>query len=367
MRCLILCGLFLLSACGQSKPAPVKPPPSVTFITVKKEDAPATFEFVAVTESSRQVNIQARVNGFLDKRVYTEGEIVKEGQVLFLMDKKPFEAQLDAAKATLQAKQAIQETAKLNLDRTKPLTKLNALSQKDLDDAIGQYDSATAGVHEAQANVITAELNLSYCTITSPLYGITSSAQEQDGTYLSLANNMLTTVSQLDPMWVNFSVSEIQMAHYRNLIKNGLLLTPKNDAYEVEVVLIDGSVYPYKGTITFTEPYFNPQTGTFLIRASVKNPDAHLRPNQYVKAIVKGSLRPNAILIPQRAVMQSAKGHYVWTLSKDDTVEFRPIEAGDWEGENWFINEGLFPGDRVIVDGGQALHAKEKVNAQVLH
>ncbi|MCB1113493.1 MAG: efflux RND transporter periplasmic adaptor subunit [Chlamydiia bacterium] len=368
MKKLLFLGLFLSSfSCSEPKSDTKASVPQVTAMEVKKEDAPVTSEFVAVTQSSHMVNIQARVNGFLDQRVYTEGEIVKKDQILFVMDKKPFIAQVEAAKAALESRKAVRETAKLNLDRTRPLTKLNALSQKDLDDAIGQYDSAVASVHEAEANLLTAELNLSYCTIRSPLDGITSAALEQDGTYLSFSNNQLTTVSQLDPIWVNFSLSEIQMANYRNQVKKGLIVPPKDDAYDIEVVLIDGQTYPYQGKITFTEPYFNPQTGTFLIRASVKNPEALLRPNQYVKAIVKGSIRPNSISIPQRAVMQSSKGHYVWTLKDKNTVEFRPIEVGDWQGENWFINEGLFPGDIVVVDGGQNLSAQEKVDAKILH
>lgn len=359
--------LLALFSCGHREEPPKTPPQTVTVVEIKQEDALIRNEFVAVTESSHMVNIQARVNGFLDKRVYTEGEIVKTGQTLFIMDKKPFIAQLQAAKAALEAKKAVRETAKLNLDRTRPLTELKALSQKDLDDAVGQYDSAVAGVHEAEANVLTAELNLSYCTIVAPLDGITSSALEQDGTYLSFSNNQLTTVSQLDPIWVNFSISELQMTNYRDKVKKGLILPPKNEAYEIEIILINGEKFPHKGEITFTQPYFNPATGTFLIRASVSNPEALLRPNQYVKAIITGAVRPNAIVVPQRAVMQSAKGHYVWTVSKENTAEFRPIEVGDWQGENWFVNEGLFPGDLVVVDGGQNLKALEKVNAEVLH
>lgn len=254
--------LFLvLVSCSTEQTATTQKTPKVTVTTVKKQDIPVTYDFVASTESSREVDIQARVSGFLEQRVYTEGEIVDEGQILFLMDKKPFEAQVAAAKAALEAKKAIQKTAKLNLDRTKPLTKLNALSQKDLDDAVGEYDSATAGVHEAEANLITADLNLSYTTIKSPLYGITSSAQEQDGAYLNVTNNQLTTVSQLDPIWVNFSLSEIQMQTLKNELRKGILVEPKEGKYEVEVILIDGKPFPNRGTITFTEPYFNPKTG----------------------------------------------------------------------------------------------------------
>ena len=181
---------------------------------------------MAQTQSSRAVNIQARVSGFLDRRVYTEGSLVKEGQVLFLMDKKPFQAQLDQAKAALQQQQAAMETAQANLTRTKPLVEQDALSQKDLDDATGQYQQSAAAVEQAKQQVVQAQLNLSYCTITSPVDGISSYAQQADGTYISTSNSQLTTVSVLSPMWVNFSISENQFQSFQDEIKKGLLKPP---------------------------------------------------------------------------------------------------------------------------------------------
>ena len=174
-------------------------------VTVTPKEQPVTFEFIARVESSRQVNIQARVNGFLDKRVYTEGEIVKEGQTLFLMDQKPFKAQLDQAKAALAQQEAALDVARKNLARVKPLAAANALSQKELDDATGQFQTASAAVAQAKAVVEQAELNLSYTVIKSPVDGITSFAQQADGTYLNPGNSQLTTVAVLSPSYVNFS------------------------------------------------------------------------------------------------------------------------------------------------------------------
>ncbi|MCX5905410.1 MAG: efflux RND transporter periplasmic adaptor subunit, partial [Proteobacteria bacterium] len=256
----------------------------------------------------------ARVSGFLDKRVYTEGSIVKAGQVLFLMDKKPFQAQLNGSAAALARQKAAMETARLNLERTKPLTAQNALSKKDLDDATGMFQSTAAAVDQAKAQLETAQLNLSYCTIASPVDGITSAALQQDGTYINMMNSQLTTVAVLSPMWVNFSLSENEMHSYRNQIARGLLISPKDGNYNVEVILVDGSIFPYTGKITFAAPSYDSQTGTFLIRVNVDNPDNVLRPNQYVRVRLKGAIRPKAILVPQRAVQQGSKGHFIWVL-----------------------------------------------------
>lgn len=339
----------------------------VTAVTVEAKDVPVGFEFVAQTQSSHLVNIQSRVNGFLDKRVYTEGEMVKAGQVLFIMDKKPFQTQVDAAKAALARQKAAAETARLNLERVKPLAMLNALSQKDLDDAIGTFETSSASVEQAKAQLETDLLNLSYCTITSPIDGITSAALQQDGTYLNLTDSQLTTVSALSPIWVNFSLSETQMQNLRDQISKGELVPPKNDEFVVKVIQVNGAIFPHSGKITFSEPYYNPQTGTFLIRASVDNPKAVLRPNQYVRAKVEGAMRPNSILVPQRAVKQSAKGNYVWVVGPEEKADFRPVIVGDWHEQDWFITDGLKSGERVIVDANPALQPGMKVKAKPLN
>ncbi|HTS22656.1 MAG TPA: efflux RND transporter periplasmic adaptor subunit [Casimicrobiaceae bacterium] len=353
-----------LAACGkpENKPAE-KPPVDVTVVTVARKDTPVTGTYVAQTQSSQAVNIQARVSGFLDKRVYVEGSVVKAGQVLFRMDQKPFQAQVDAAKAALQRNQAALEVAKANLGRTKPLAEQNALSQKDLDDATGQFQQASAAVEQTKAQLEEAELNLSYTTITSPVTGVSSFAAVADGTYLSPQNSQLTTVSVLTPMWINFSVSENQMGRIRDEIQRGLLRMPAAGEFTVEIELVTGSLFPYTGRITFANPSYNAQTGTFLIRATVQNPSGTLRPNQYVRVRLKGATRPNAVVVPQRAVQQGGKGQFVWVVNKDDQAELRPVTVGDWEADGWFIDDGLDNGDRIVVEGGQRLAQGVKVKA----
>jgi membrane fusion protein (multidrug efflux system) len=243
------------------------------------------------------------------------------------------------------------KTARLNLERTKPLAEQNALSQKDLDDATGQFQSTSAAVDQARAQVEQAKLNLSYTVITSPLDGITSAALQQDGTYINPQNSQLTTVEALSPIWVNFSLSENEIQSYRDQIAKGTIRSPKDKMYDVEVILVDGSIFPHTGRITFAAPSYNSQTGTFLLRASVDNPDGILRPNQFVRVRLKGAVRPGAILVAQRAVQQGSKGHFVWVINKDSVAEQRPVVVGDWHGDDWFISEGLKTGERIAVDG----------------
>ncbi len=345
----------VLAACGKEVPKLPPPPLEVSVVTIKPRDVDISREYIAQTQSSQAVNIQARVSGFLDKRVYTEGAVVKAGQVLFRMDQKPFQAQLDAANAALQRNQAAMLVAKQNLDRTKPLAAKNALSQKDLDDATGQYEQSAAAVEQAKAQVTSAQLDLSYTVISSPVAGVSSYAVVADGTYLSPQNSQLTTVSVLSPMWVNFSLSENEFLRIQNDIRDGRLKLPPDMNMTVELVQPDNSVFPFSGKITFADPSYNAQTGTFLIRATVNNPKGVLRPNQYVRARLKGGMRPNAILVPQRAVQQGAKGHFAWVLNSEGKAEQRPLVLGDWHGDDWFVNEGLKPGDRLVVDGGQRL------------
>ncbi|TCG03293.1 efflux transporter periplasmic adaptor subunit, partial [Paraburkholderia steynii] len=349
---LALLALASLTACKKASTEPPRPTVEVTVVTVRQQETPVDFEFTAQTQSSREVEIRARVDGFLERRMYTEGALVKEGQVLFVMDKKPFEAALQSAKGALAQQQARLLVTKQNLARVIPLAAQNALSKKDLDDATGNEKQAEAAVIAAQGEVRTAELNLSYCTIRSPLLGLSSFARVQDGSYVTPnQSGLLTYVYQLDPMWVNFSISENELLRYRDQVAKGLLRFPPNNQFDVTVIEADGSIYPQQGRIDFTNPAFSQETGTFLVRATFANPKGTLKPGQFVRAKVSGAVRPNAVLVPQRAVLQGAKSHFVWVLDQDSKPHQRVIEVGDWHGDDWFVNDGLKAGERVVVDG----------------
>ena len=350
-RVALLGTAVLAVGCGETQAPPAAALHPVSVLRVEPRDAPVTFEFVGVTASSQQVEVRARVNGYLDGREYTEGSLVKEGEVMFRIDPKPFQAELDAAKGALAEQQARLWTAQANLNRVKPLAKANALSKKELDDARGTVNAAAASVEMAKADVETAKLNLGYTTIAAPVTGVSSYARIQTGAYVDQQNSLLTYVAQIDPMWVDFSISEDEMLKLRRQLKEGALVSPGEEKLDVEIVMADGSRYPHTGKIFFRDANYNTETGTFLVRATFANPDGALRPGQFVRVRVKGAIRPDAIVVPQKAVLQGAQGFFVWIVDGEGKAHTRNIEVGDWHGDDWFITNGLSAGDRVVTDG----------------
>jgi len=340
--------------CSKEAPPPPRPAPEVSVVTIAPTTIPFTPVFVAQTESSRQVNIVARVSGFLERIAYQEGELVKQGQLMFQLDAKPFQAQLNAARGELESQQARLATAEVTYGRVKPLAEQDALPQTDLDRAKGELDAARAAVFSARAKVEEAQLNVGYATIVSPLTGIASRALQRQGAYVnSLADSAnLTYVAALDPIWVNFSISQNQMARYKELADKGQMVPPKGDNFDVELALPGGIVYPYRGKIGFADPSFSQDTGSFLVRAVIPNPKSDLRPGMFVSARIKGAMRPNAIVVPQLAVQQGSNGHLVYVVNAGGVAEIRPVVVGDYYGEkDIVIQTGLAKGDRVVVEG----------------
>jgi len=328
----------------------------VVVITVTPADVPFEAEFVGETESSQEVEIRARIEGFLESIDYREGSVVEKGDVLFQMDRKPFEAALDAARAELQAQQARLTAATANLSRVGPLAAEDALSQKDLDDATGMKDAAAAAVAGARSRVQQAEINLSYTTIRSPVNGVTSFARKQPGSFVAPGpDSLLTYVSALDPMRVNFSISENQQLTFSKLISSKKLRAPPGEKYAVEIVLADGTRVAAAGRVTFGDASFSKETGTFLVRAELPNKDGALRPGQFVRVRVIGATWVDAMQVPQRAVMQGGQGNFVWVLDAESKAQLRPVSVGPLTGDQWLISEGLRAGDRVVVDGGLKL------------
>ena len=350
----VFLAVSIAAGCSKEVPAPQRPVPQVTVSTVTPQTIPYAMTFVAQTESSRQVDIVARVSGYLDRIAYREGELVREGQLLFQLDQKPFLAQLDAAKGELLAQQARFATAKANLERVKPLAAQDALSRADLDRAQGDYDSANAAVFAAGAKVREAELNLGYTVIRAPVLGLASRSSQRQGAYINAMseNARLTYVAALDPIWVNFSVSQNQATKMRTLVEKGQVVPPPKQDFDVELLLSDGAVYPHKGRINFADPSFSQETGTFLVRAQLPNPKQELRPGMFVTARLSGATRPNAIVVPQLAVQQGSNGHLVYVVKQDGVAEIRPVVVGDYYGDkDIVILTGLQKGDRVVVEG----------------
>jgi len=350
------CWLLFVSLCGcGAKEQPKAPLPAieVTVAAAQPKTVPVAFPFVAQIQSSHQVDIMARVSGFLEKISYREGEPVRRGQVLFQIDKKPFEAAVNAARAEVESRRSQLFTAKANLDRVKPLAEQNAASKSDLDNAIGNFRAAEAGLQQAQANLDKALLDLSYTTITSPVSGVSGQSLVREGAYVAAGSSAakLTYIAKLDPAWVDFSVSQNQQAAMSKEVESGRILRPKNGQYTVQLELSDGSRYPLTGVVNFADPTFNRDTGTYLVRAEIANPKGMLRPGMFVKAWLKGASRPNAITVPQRAVIQTSNGHIVFVVNDKQQAEARPVITGDWLEHDWIISQGLKAGDQVVVDG----------------
>ena len=343
----------LTSCNSQEKPKGLPSAVEVVAITVQPRTVPAVFPFVAQIQSSHQVDIMARVSGFLEKIRYPEGQPVKKGQVLFQIDRKPFVAAADAAKAEVEIRKSQLWTAKASYNRIKPLSEQNAASKSDLDNSIGSVKSAEASLQQARANLDKANLDLGYTTIISPVSGVSGQSKIREGGYVAAGSQSatLTYIAKLDPAWVDFSVSQNEQSDLMHEVASGRIVPPKGYRYNVELELSDGSRYPQIGAVSFADPSFNKDTGTFLVRAQIPNPKGILRPGMFVKAYLKGATRPNALAVPQKAVQQTANGHMVFIANAKGLVEVRPVTAGEWVGQDWIINQGLKAGEQVIVDG----------------
>jgi membrane fusion protein (multidrug efflux system) len=327
------------------------PPALVAVQEVQPRSIPVELEYPAQTAGSREVEVRARVTGILLKRNFQEGAAVKRGQSLFTLDSAPFEAAVARAEADVNAAEARLSQASRSVKRTRPLFEARAASQKDYDDAVSAEEVAAADVKAARARLAEARLNLGYTRVESPVSGVTSRALKSEGTFVSGPDMLLTTVSQVDPIYVNFGLSEAEQARLRKEAADGKLLLPPQGRFDVAVRLEDGSLHRHVGKLAFTDIRVNPATGTSDARAELPNPQGALRPGQFVRAVLRGAQRPAAITVPQRAVMEGPQGKMVYLLSPDSKAMPRPVTVGEWTGKDWIIAEGLAPGDKVIVDG----------------
>lgn len=355
--------LLLAVSCKKKEALPQMPPAQVTATKIVRQTIPAVFEYIAVAESSHIVELRARVEGYLQEIAYKEGSIVKEGELMFVIDPRPFEAKLEAAKAELESQKAILWNAQQAKARMEPLYAQNAASKKDLDDAIASVMSSEANVHAAQANVVSAELDLSFTSIAAPVTGASNQAKFREGALISPGpNSLLTTLYVINPIWVNFNVSDSDILQARNESAKGLLKFPDNMDFKIEVVFTDGSVLPAEGRVDFTDPAFQQNTGTMLVRSVVSNPGYLLRPGQFVSVRLTGAVRPEAIIVPQTALQQGQKGMFVYVIDSEGLAQIRLVAAGDWYKGDWVIQSGLNEGDVVIVDGASKVVPGMKVN-----
>jgi len=336
------------------------PPAEVTPLAVEAKTIPITFEYAAQAVGSKEVEVRARVGGILEKRLFREGSQVKAGQTLFIIDPKPYEAQAasaeaDLARAEAQLSQALREAARL-----KPLAEKKAIGQKEYDDAVSNSELAAAGVKSSNAKLREARLNLGYTRVAAPISGFTSRATKSEGSLVTAGtDSLLTTISQNDPIWVQFNISENEKLRIDRAIAEKKLVWPRADAIDVTVRLADGSTLDRHGHINFNDTRINAATGTYETRAEFPNGDNALKPGQFVRAILNGAVRRDALAVPQAAVMDGPQGKFVYVAARDkdgkDVATAKPVTLGDWitAGDNnlWIVESGLAAGDRVIVDG----------------
>jgi membrane fusion protein, multidrug efflux system len=327
------------------------PPPVVSVITVESRDVPVTYEYVAQTAGYREVEVRARVTGILLKRNYQEGAVVRKGESLFTIDPVPFQVALSRAEADLAVADARLAQSKRDVARLRPVFEAKAVSQKDFDDAISAGQIAEAEVTSARARVNEAKLNLDYTRVESPIPGTASRAVVSEGSLVSGPNVLLTTVTQTHPMYVIFGIPDREHLAIRRDVDAGRLKIPDGGRFKATVLLADGSVYDKTGVLDFADVRVNAQTGTSEARAEIANPANLLRPGEFARVVLKGAVRPGAVVIPQRAVLESPRGKFAYIVNAESKAEPRPLEVGEWTSDGWIINAGLKPGDRVIVDG----------------
>ncbi len=352
----LLAALALLAACDKPAGGPphgAMPPAQVSVITVETRDVPVRYEYVAQTAGYREVEVRARVTGILLKREYREGAAVQKGQPLFSIDAAQFQVALAKAEADLSVAEVRLAQAKREAARLKPVREAKAISQKELDDSVSAEQVADAEVKSARARVSEARLNLSYTRVESPITGIAGRAAVSEGALISGPQVLLASVTQTDPMYVNFGVADREHLALRRDVELGRLRLPAGRQFQARVKLGDGTFYDGVGALGFTDVRVNTQTGTTESRAEFPNKNNTLRAGEFVRIILDGAVRPDAIVLPQRAVLESPKGKFVYVVGADNKAEARPVEAGEWSGsgDGWVINSGLKAGERVITDG----------------
>ena len=353
--CIALALVSVLAGCGDkpASSAQVRPPVPVVVAEAKLTDVPLTTEMVGETAGYREIEVRSRVNGILLERTYVEGQPVTAGQELFLIDPAPYKVALEQAKGALAQEQARFNKARADRDRIIPLFKRQVVSRKDYDDTIANYEAAIASRQAAQATVKEAELNLSYTQVTAPIDGMASKSSQSEGSLISTNANssLLTTITQYNPLYVNFSYSEQDRLNFETSVRKGLIEAKDTTNWRTHIRLADGSVYPQAGKLNFSDNRVDPQTGTIRARAIFDNKEGVLLPGQFVRLTIDLGIRKNAIVVPARAIVQSQADRMVMVVDGDDKVVPRPVRLGPAIAEGVLIDSGLDAGERYIVEG----------------
>jgi membrane fusion protein, multidrug efflux system len=351
--------LVLLAACGP-KEGQAPSPPIVDVAPVVQQDVPIYHEYVGTTDGLVNAKVRAEVEGYLIRQNYQEGSYVKKGQLLFELDPRPFQADLEQAKGQLAQSEGNHYTAKTTLEKVLPLAKISAVSKQDRDNAIGQERATRASVLAAQAAVRRAEINLSFTKITSQINGIAGIAMAQIGDLVGTPTSAeLTTVSTVNPIKVYIPVSEQRYLEHRRAMAEQRA-GPASE-FEFQMTLADGSVYPHPGKFYFTDRQVEIRTGTIKVAVLFDNPGNLLRPGQFARIRVKIGMQHGALLVPQKAVSEIQGAFQVAAVTPDNVVQIRPVKVGERHGALWLITQGLKPGERVVAQGVQKVKEDQKV------
>jgi membrane fusion protein (multidrug efflux system) len=346
LRLPIVVVAILLGACGKEAATGAAPPVPVHVVKMEPRSVPVRFTVPGQIEGSMQVEVRARVSGILQKQFYNEGDAVKQGAPLFEIDRAPFEVALALAKGQLATATAQIDQARREETRLKPLVEERAVSRKEFDDATSARQLAEASIQQANASVRQAELNLSYTAVNAPVAGISGRAEHSVGTLITTdaGGSLLTTINQLTPIWVRFSLAESDLAK----IPGGRVA--HGNPLEVQLVLGDGTPFTGKGRLNFAATAIDTKLGTQQLRAVFDNSREQLLPGQFVNVSIAAGQRDNVYLVPQTAVIQTEKTNLVFVVDAEGKAQAQTVQTGDWIGSDWAIVSGLKTGDRVIVD-----------------
>ncbi len=358
-----LATLATLSGCGKDNGQPAKPPPAeVAVLAMHAQDIPLTRELVGRISAFRSADVRARVAGVLQKRAYKEGSDVSKGDVLFEIDPAPFRASLNAAQAALAQTQASYRNAQVAANRMRELAPKGFVSKSDVDNAEAAERTTGAAVKQAQANVESARINLGYATVRAPIDGRAGKQQVTEGALVGEGGaTLLTTIDQVDPVYVNFSIGVDDLEHLRRAQSNGGVSLTGNDQTTVRLSFSDGTEYGATGTLDFSDTSVDPATGAVTLRAQIPNPDHTLLPGMYVTIKATLGERHGVFLVPQPALQRDANGAHVLVVGPDNKVHRKDVNTDVVHGDAWIVDQGLADGDRVIVSGVQ----KAQVDATV--
>ncbi|MGN6550434.1 MAG: efflux RND transporter periplasmic adaptor subunit [Pararhizobium sp.] len=361
--------LPLLAACSEGKSAdeksapPQMPPPAVSFVNVEPQSLPIVNNLPGRIAPTRIAEVRPRVSGIVIKRVFTQGTVVKQGDVLYEIDPQPFEVQVASAQATLAKAKAAQLQARQNEQRQKKLSAQHVASEQTYQDAVAQLAQADADVAAAEANLKSAQLNLQYSKVRAPISGRIGRAQITEGALVTANDTQaLATIQQLDPVYADFTQSANELMQLRRALKVGSLSDPNKAETSVRLQFDDGTDYMHPGRLLFSEASVDSTTGQITLRGEFPNPEGYLLPGMYVRVLIEQGIENNALVVPQQAVQRTQEGDaQVYVIKDDDTVELRTVSLGRVVNNEWVVTKGLKGGEKVVVEGFQKIKPGAKV------